>query len=812
MGSDDWTRIKSLFAGASELPADARDAYLQDGCGGDAALRGEVEALLRAADRIATATARPPLPTGLAHGLGPTAAARQPSPETAGATIGLYKLLQRIGEGGMGTVWLAEQRHPVARQVALKVVKLGMDTRQVIARFEAERQALAIMDHPNIARVIDAGATDTGRPYFVMELVRGVPITEYCDRHQLTVRQRVELLIPVCQAIQHAHQKGIIHRDLKPSNVLVALHDGNPVPKVIDFGIAKATNARLTERTMFTEQGQMIGTPAYMSPEQAEVSGLDVDTRSDIYSLGVLTYELLTGVTPFDAARLRGAAYGEMQRIIREVEPPRPSTRLSTLDTLPSVAARRRIEPTKLTKLIRGELDWIVMCCLEKDRTRRYETASALANDLQRYLSDEPVSAGPPSAKYRLRKFVRRHRGGVVSGAMLTLALTIGTVATTVGMLRARRAETSARESATRARTEQQKAERTARFLRQMLLGAGPAVAQGRDATLLREILETTKSRLDGGELNDQPEVEATLRDSIGVVYSQMGDLRDAELMLERALLLRRAALGEEHRSYAESLHNLACVYLQQQRHDLAESSFKRVIELRERLVGADAPQTGASVNNLAIVYTETFRFDLAIAEYERALSILEKAGGPRSGDVGAVLSNLSRLHRWNEQFELAEQLGRRALDIRESALGPNRAEVATVLFNLGWALLEQGKLDEAESMLNRARDIQVRVLDDRHADVGDTLRLLADAYRERGRLEEAQETALRALDVVEQSGGGGKDSRGATLTVLGHIARDQNRLDDAAQYYRESLRAREREYGADSWILTSSLAPLGPV
>lgn len=432
-------REAGLFALLLEKPASERASFLNGVCAGDAQLRARLESLLAAHDAPASAllvdeAARSTLAVKL------TAAGVD---ERVGEKIGRYKLLEKVGEGGCGVVYVAEQAEPVHRRVALKVIKLGMDTKAVVARFEAERQALAMMDHPNIARVLDAGATETGRPFFVMELVRGIRITDYCDQNKLSTRDRLDLFIKVCQAIQHAHQKGIIHRDIKPSNILVTLHDGVPIPKVIDFGIAKATEGRLTDATVYTQLHQFIGTPAYMSPEQAEMSGLDIDTRSDIYALGVLLYELLTGKTPFDAQELMARGIDEMRRTIREQEPIRPSTRLATLQEEERTATARRhsIELPRLIYQLKGDLDWVAMKCLEKDRTRRYETANGLAADLKRHLANEPVVARPPSAAYRLQKAISRNKLSFAAAAIVAFALLAGLALASAGLRQADRSQ-----------------------------------------------------------------------------------------------------------------------------------------------------------------------------------------------------------------------------------------------------------------------------------------------------------------------------------------------------------------------------------
>jgi WD40 repeat protein/serine/threonine protein kinase len=499
-------REEALFAAALERPTPAeRAAYLDGACGDDAALRARVEALLAAHEATGGALDVPP--AGL-----PATTPGRPITEGPGTVIGPYKLLQQIGEGGMGVVYMAEQQQPVRRTVALKIIKPGMDSGQVIARFEAERQALAMMDHQNIARVLDAGTTDSGRPYFVMELVHGVPITRFCDDNRLTPRERLALFVPVCQAIQHAHQKGVIHRDVKPSNVLVTMYDDRPVPKVIDFGVAKAIEQRLTEKTLFTQFGALVGTFEYMSPEQAEMNAFGVDTRSDVYSLGVLLYELLTGTTPLEKQRLRQAALDELVRLIREEEPPRPSQRLSSSNNLPKIAAARKTEPARLSRLMRGEIDWIVMRCLEKDRSRRYDTASGLARDVERYLADEPVEACPPSARYRLSKFARKYRKALATAAAFVALLVAGLVVSTLLAVWATSAEKEANlqriasdEAKGKALEAKAEADQQRDEARLTAYAAGMSVAQraweDNDVVRTRELLEDVPREAGGRSL-----------------------------------------------------------------------------------------------------------------------------------------------------------------------------------------------------------------------------------------------------------------------------------------------------------------------
>jgi serine/threonine protein kinase/tetratricopeptide (TPR) repeat protein len=657
-----------------------------------------------------------------AAALGSTGA-YQPIAEGVGTIIGPYKLLQQIGEGGFGVVYMAEQMAPVRRKVAFKIIKPGMDTKEVIARFESERQALALMEHPNIAKVLDAGATDSGRPYFVMELVKGVPIHEYCDKNNLSTQGRLELFMTVCRAVQHAHQKGIIHRDLKPSNVMVTLHDGRPVSKVIDFGVAKATNQRLTERTLFTSYGQMIGTPAYMSPEQAEMSGLDIDTRSDVYSLGVLLYELLTGSTPFDGTRLRQAGHAEMQRIIREEEPPRPSTRLTSLGARASViSAHRSTDPGKLAALLRGDLDWIVMKALEKDRNRRYETPNALAADIERSLRHEAITARAPSTAYRLRKFAQRNKATVATAVLVVAALSLGTVLSTWQAVRATRAEHFARDEwdrATRAEAEAKQEHDTAvreraradqeaavaravnDFLTNDLLRQADSFAQA-DRQLrpdpdvkVRTLLDRAAKEIEG-KFRDQPTVEAGVRRAIGEAYMGITDGQQALTHLTRAVELQRAALGPDHPDTLATLDVLVPAYLLAGRPLEGVRLGEQLRQRRTRLLGPDHRDTLATLSYLALAYQGAGRTTDAIA------------------------------------------LGEQVRERQTRVLGADHPNTLLTVTILTLAYQTSGRLTDAIALMEQVRDKTARLFTSDHPWTLVNLSNLADCYQKVGRIADA--------------------------------------------------------------------------
>jgi non-specific serine/threonine protein kinase/serine/threonine-protein kinase len=556
---------------------------------------------------------------------------------TTGSAIGPYKLIRQLGEGGMGVVYHAQQTHPLRRDVALKVIKPGMDSRQVIARFESERQALALMDHPHIARVFDAGATPAGRPYFAMELVDGVPITRYCDAKRMTVDERIALFIPVCQAIQHAHQKGIIHRDIKPSNLLVTEREGRPVAKVIDFGLAKALGHQLSDATMMTNVGMVVGTLEYMSPEQAELTRQDIDTRSDVYSLGAVLYELLTGATPLPPNPEETSGYVDTLQRIREEEPAHLSARVRASETSADVAAVRRSDVSRLRRLLHGELDWIVMKALEKDRPRRYETVNALARDLERYLTGDPVDAGPLSATYRLRKFAGRHRIGLAMAATIVALLVAGVVVSTWMAVRASRAEAEAR-----AITD---------FLRNDVLAQAGASTQARPDTKpdpdlkVRTALNRAAAGIQG-KFVSQPLVEASIRETIGNTYEDLGLYPEAQAQLERALELRACLLGDAHADTLSVMSTLGNLYTLQGKYGQAEPLLAKAFDIGRREHGEADATTLQIMNNLALTYKNEGKYAQAEPLYTKALENRRRVLGEEHADTLVSMNNLAMLYR----------------------------------------------------------------------------------------------------------------------------------------------------------------------
>jgi serine/threonine protein kinase/Tfp pilus assembly protein PilF len=806
--------------------AQERAAYVRQACQGNPQLQARVDRLLRAHMQLGRYLGQStPAPGGMAAST--PSAAETPVPggpteiqHVEGARIGPYQVVQQIGAGGMGTVYLAVQQEPVQRLVALKLVKPELDSKQVLARFELERQALALMDHPNIARVFDAGTTDSGRPYFVMELVQGVPITRYCDECRLTLKQRLELFVPVCQAVQHAHQKGIIHRDLKPSNVLVTLYDGQAVPKVIDFGIAKATGPEQPVGALFTQVGQIVGTLEYMSPEQANLNQLDIDTRSDIYSLGVLLYELLTGTTPLSRKRLQEAALLEALRLIREEEPPRPSSRLSeSKETLPSIAAQRQTEPTKLARLVRGELDWIVLKCLDKDRGRRYGTANDLAADLQRYLHQEPVLAGPPSRAYRLRKFLRRNRGPVLAAVALLVALVGGIIGTTVGMLRAeraRQAEEQRAEGERLAREEVQKRlkqiEKGAAILASVFHNLDPRAEEKEGVSLrvlLGKRLGEAVQQLEGEAVGD-PVVGARVQMWLGDSLRSLGYYDQAEIVLSKARRTLEASLGTDQHETLTTGSNLARLYHEQGKLPQAEALFKEVLEIYTTRRGVDSTAALTTKNNLALVYADQGKYAQAQTLLEEALEGRTTKLGANHPDTLATKNNLATLYHTRGMYEQAEKLYKEVLDQQTARLGADHPDTLTARHNLGLLYLNQGKYTQAETLAREVLEGRTAKLGADHPETLATKHNLALVYVDQGKYPQAEVLFKEVLEVCTARLGADHPHTLTTRRNLARLYSTLKKFDLSTPLFQEVLAQRKKILGASHPDTVVSLADLG--
>jgi len=761
-----------------------RAAFLDGACGKDSARRARVEALL--ADHFkedgfmnkpAAATREEPVRTIKLD------TAVNADDNAVGQTIGRYKLLEKVGEGGCGAVYVAQQYEPVRRRVALKVIKLGMDTKEVIARFEAERQALAMMDHPNIAKVFDAGTTETGRPYFVMELVRGIKITEYCDQNQLNTKERLALLIEVCHAVQHAHQKGIIHRDIKPSNIMVTLHDGVPVPKVIDFGIAKATEGRLTDETVYTQLHQFIGTPAYMSPEQAEMSGLDIDTRSDIYSLGVLLYELLAGSTPFDAKELMASGLDAMRKIIREQEPIRPSTRLATLHgaDLTTTAKRRSTDSSKLLHQLRGDLDWIVMKCLEKDRARRYETANGLAADLERHLDNEPVVARPPSAAYRLQKAWRRNKAAFTAATLIAVALlaATGISAWQAILARQRFAESEA----------------ISKFLTQVFQSPDPA-RDGRTITVA-ETLSNAVAKLET-DLTNQPARRAKLQATLGSTYFALGLYREAIALREKVRDYCLAAYGPEHPDTLSAMDNLARSYGEVGRSQEAIKLGEQVLPLSRKVLGPEHPFTLTAMSTLAISYWYAGRREEALKLQEDVLALSRKVNGAEHTDTLKAMNNMAISYWYGGRQDEALKMREEVLTLARKMLGPEHPTTLTMLFNLSTAYDEAGRREEALKLREEALPLMRKVLGPEHPDTLQKMADLANSYYVLGHRDEALKLLEEGLAIRRKVNGQEHPDNVWTMEYLAKIYDEADRRDDAIKMQEEVLAIRRKVNGPE--------------
>lgn len=759
-----WQEVWDVFYEALDLSPEQRAVFLAKRCANDSDLQREVEDLLSAHEASENILNAPPRLSDQDIEIGPQ----------VGDEIDSFRLLTKLGEGGTGIVFEAQQFNPIERHVALKLIKAGMDTRDVLRRFGSERQSLALMNHPGIAQVFDAGVSQQGHPYFVMELVRGLPITRFCDEHRYSIEQRIELLRSVCSAVQHAHQKGIIHRDLKPSNVLVATIDGQPQTKVIDFGIARALHRPTDDQPVFTKMGQLIGTPEYMSPEQARVNNLDVDTRTDIYSLGVMLYELLIGAIPFEADAFRSGDYLEFQRILRDEEPLPPSVRLKKLGTdAEEFGAKRGLDANRLIKKLSGDLDWVVMKALEKDRNRRYQSVGEFNADLGRFLEKRTVNAHPPRATYRLKKFIARHKVAFIAATASAIALVVAIVGITMGLVVANR--------------ERLRAETVSQFLQDMLLASQPENARGRDTTYLQGVLKTASERVDK-ELKDQPEAAASLHFTIALTYKSLGLYDEASKHFESALRLRQEHLGKDDELTAQTMSELATLRWQQDDYKNAEALARQALTIQDRIYKPENNDRLFTLNTLGLVMKSTGRFEEAEKLYREVADIRRRTLGIQNISTLTSVSNLARLLEDQGKVDEAAKLMREVVDVGVKAQGEDDPFTLVSIDILGVLMRKEGRLDEAEKLHRRALAGCIHVLGEKHLDTLGVRRNLAVLLIQQGKLQEAESELRSALATITREYG---EQTLYTLSIahaLGDCLLKQNKTREAEEMYTRAL------------------------
>jgi len=828
MDAELWKQVEDLYEAALLQPLETRAEFLREATPNNPELRAEVESLLKAASEESSFLEDTPVSCGKFS-------------EEAGEKIGPYHLISLLGQGGMGEVWLAEQRQPVHRLVAIKLLRAGVETREMVARFRSEQQALALMNHPTIAKVFDAGFTLAGRPYFVMEYVPGEPITNYCDAHQLTVPERLRLFIQVCEGVTHAHQKAILHRDLKPSNILVTEVDDKAVPRIIDFGLAKAKSQRLTEDTLVTRAGMLLGTPEYMSPEQANSGGEDIDTRTDVYSLGVILYELLTGKVPLD---LRNLNFDEMLLKLREEDAQRPSTTVRELrEQAIIIAQNRRLEPKALIQQLHGDLDAIVLKALEKDRMRRYGGPAELAADIERYLRHEPVTARPAGAGYRVRKYVRRHRVGVAFAVLLFLLLVAGVGVSSWMALRASRAE--------------QEAQAVNDFLRKDVLEQASVDAQGRERAnkpdpdlKVRTALDRAAARI-AGEFGKQPLVEASIRQTIGRTYFDLGLYPQAQSQLERALDLQRRILGESNpdtlrskvslallflregkykdaeklydetvkadrrllgREHSDTLNaelNLATLYYHEGKYAEAENLNRELLDIYRRRLGKDHTSTLRAENNLAVVYTAQGKYAQAEPIQKQLVDSMLRVHGAESRDTLGAMGNLAELYGFEGKYAEAEPVYRQVVNGLEHLEGKADHDTLLITEGLAWTYDQEGKYAQADALYSEVLEAEDRVLGADHPQTLITMADMAASYRRRRMYEQAEGLLVQVLSGRRRKLGAGHPDTLATMGDLGWLYVTEGRYTEAEPLFREAVKEFQKA-GSDDWQRYRMMSGLG--